>query len=103
MRAVLSSPARRRWLGRLVLALVCAALLASLPSSQGGDDAATMALANELATVRARIVERQAANTRLRRDIAGLKNDPRAIEDAARDELGMVYPDELVVRIEVAR
>lgn len=39
-------------------------------------------------------------NAALRRDIAALRSDVRAIEDRARTDLGMVYPDEVVLRIE---
>lgn len=100
MRAVLSSPARRRWLGRFALALVGVGMLASLPTSNGDEGSGeARELSRELAEVRTKIHERQAANRRLRRDIAALKTDPAAIERAARDELGMVYPDEVVIRI----
>lgn len=100
MRADLVTPVRRRWIGRLALALVCAALLASLPSSSGQSDSArSMTLRRELAEVRARTEARRADNRRLRREIAALKTDPRAIESAARDQLGMVYDNEVVIRI----
>ena len=33
---------------------------------------------------------------RLERQVAGLRDDPEAIERIARDEMGMVKPDELV-------
>jgi cell division protein FtsB len=36
----------------------------------------------------------------LRREVRGLQNDPRVIEKAARGELGMARPDELVVVFE---
>jgi cell division protein FtsB len=42
-------------------------------------------------------------NAELRRDISALKQDPRAIEEIARDELGMVFPDEVVIRVERGR
>ena len=100
MRTILSSPVRRRWLGRFVLACGCAAGLAALPVATDGDkDGEIARLGEELDDVRARIVDRRAVNSRLRRDISALKNDSRAIERAARDQLGLVYPSELVVRI----
>ncbi len=40
-----------------------------------------------------------ARNAALRRDIAALRSDIGAIEDRARADLGMVYPDEIVLRI----
>jgi cell division protein FtsB len=41
-----------------------------------------------------------ADNARLARDVEALKNDPGAIEDIARDELGLVYPGEIVLRLD---
>ena len=45
----------------------------------------------------------ETSNADKRRRIRALKNDPRAIEDIARAELGMTYPGELVIRIEARR
>lgn len=39
-------------------------------------------------------------NDRLRREVDALKSDVSAIEDIARDELGMVRPGEIIIRIE---
>lgn len=39
-------------------------------------------------------------NTKLRREIEALKNDPRALERVAREELGFVRPGELVLKLE---
>lgn len=39
-------------------------------------------------------------NAGLGSEIRALKEDPYAIEDIARHELGMVYPGELVIRVE---
>jgi hypothetical protein len=39
-------------------------------------------------------------NTVLARDIHALQTDVSAIEDRARADLGMVYPDEIVLRVE---
>ena len=38
-------------------------------------------------------------NAALMRDIEALRNDVGAIEDRARADLGMVYPDEVVLRV----
>lgn len=40
-----------------------------------------------------------AANTRLVREISDLRQDPRAIERLAREELGFAHPDETVFLI----
>lgn len=39
-------------------------------------------------------------NARLRREIEALRDDPRALERAAREELGYVRPGELVFTLE---
>lgn len=54
----------------------------------------------ELDRTRAQIASRRSDNAELRRDIDALKNDPAAIEDIARRELGMVRPGEVVLRLE---
>ena len=40
-----------------------------------------------------------ARNAALRREIEALRTDIPAIEDRARADLGMVYPDEIVLRL----
>lgn len=44
----------------------------------------------------------RAENQRLRRQIEALEGDESAIEDIAREELGMVRPSEVIIRIERA-
>jgi cell division protein FtsB len=39
-------------------------------------------------------------NDRLRRELSALADDPAALERAAREELGLVRPGELVFRLE---
>jgi cell division protein FtsB len=46
----------------------------------------------------ARIVALRAENARLRRRVEALRSDPDAIEAAAREMLGLVRRDEIVVR-----
>jgi cell division protein FtsL len=60
-----------------------------------------------LASLQRSLDNQQRANSRLddevqslRREVQGLQNDPRVIEKAARGELGMARPDELVVVFE---
>ena len=82
-----------------MLAIVCAGLFASLPSSSGdGEGADTAGMALELAEVRSEIADTQRDNRMLRRKISALKTDPRAIERAARDELGMIHEGEVILR-----
>jgi cell division protein FtsB len=68
---------------------------------QGGASARRLAeMRTDLERTRAAILELRLANLELRRDIAALRDDPRAIEEIARDDLGMVYPGEIVIRVE---
>lgn len=90
-------PALRRWSVRLVLAIVVAALIAWVPA--GDDDRATK-LRDQLDTMRAEAKTLRAKNARLATEVEALRTDPKAIESHARDELGMVYPGELVLRLE---
>jgi cell division protein FtsB len=39
-------------------------------------------------------------NVRLRREVEALRDDPRALERAAREELGLVKPGEIVFSLE---
>jgi cell division protein FtsB len=90
-------PALRRWSVRLVLAIVVAALIAWVPA--GDDDRATK-LRDQLDAMRAEATTLRAKNARLAAEVEALRTDPKAIEAHARDELGMVYPGELVLRLE---
>jgi cell division protein FtsB len=42
-------------------------------------------------------------NAQFRRDCEALRSDPSAIEDIARDEMGMVHDNELIILVESAR
>lgn len=90
-------PALRRWSVRLVLATVVAALIAWVPA--GDDDRATK-LRAQLDALRAEAVTLRAKNAKMAAEVEALRTDPKAIEQHARDELGMVYPNELVLRLE---
>jgi cell division protein FtsB len=95
-------PLWRRWASRLGLAFVLAAGLAYLPyrllDSPGVRQAPQ--LSNELAETREAIESLRIENERYRREIDALKNEPEAIEDIARSELGMVRPGEVVIRVD---
>ncbi|MER2560370.1 MAG: septum formation initiator family protein [Myxococcaceae bacterium] len=41
-------------------------------------------------------------NARMRREVEALRDDPRALERAAREELGLVKPGEIVFSLEGA-
>ena len=60
-------------------------------------------LRSELQDIRARRAELTAENAELRREIDGLRQDPSVIEDIAREDLGMVRPDEIIIRVEAEK
>ena len=107
MRKVLADmhvpPAWRRWTIRAALAAGVALAVAYVPwRIAGGGDRADK-LEGQLARIRAAAAELELDNARLAREIQALRTDPQAIEDHARDELGMVYPGELVLSVERRR
>jgi cell division protein FtsB len=54
----------------------------------------TVRAKREYAALAAHVAQLKAENARLRARARLLKNDPRAIESLARDELGLIYPGE---------
>ncbi len=54
---------------------------------------------SEMEEVRVRQAKLTADNARLRREIDGLRRDPSVIEDIAREDLGMVRADEIIIRV----
>lgn len=90
-------PALRRWSIRLVLALIVAAAIAWVPA---GDDAQAAHLRGQLDAIRAEATTLRAKNAKLAAEVEALRTSPAAIEAHARDELGMVYPGEIVLRLE---
>lgn len=92
-------PALRRWGARLGLALLIAVAIGYLPGQVLRRDprAAKLDAQIEQLSTEARTIA--AHNAMLRRDIAALRSDIGAIEDRARADLGMVYPDEIVLRL----
>jgi cell division protein FtsB len=92
-------PAFRRWGARFALALVIAIAIGYLPGQLVRRDprAAKLDAQIEQLTVDARQVA--ARNAALRRQIAALRSDIGVIEDRARADLGLVYPDEIVLSL----
>ena len=81
----------------MVLALVVAGAIAWVPT--GGDERADR-LRLQLLDLRTEITTLRSENARLAGEVEALRTDRRAIEDHARDELGMVYPGEMVLKLE---
>lgn len=92
----------RRWTGRIVLAVLLAAGLAYLPyrllDGTGVSDAPR--LRAELSETRAESERMRRENQQLARECEALRTDPTAIEDIARDDIGLVHPGEIIIRIE---
>ncbi len=57
-------------------------------------------LSNEVRELKERNERQATENARLRREADALKNDDRAIERAAREDLGFVKPQEVVISLE---
>ena len=92
-------PAFRRWGVRCALARAIAIAIGYVPGQVARRDprAARLEAQIEELTAEARVVA--ARNAALRREIDALRTDVGAIEDRARTDLGMVYPDEIVLRL----
>jgi cell division protein FtsB len=97
------TPAARRWIVRLALALVVAVAIGYVPAELVRRDPRAVKLDGELDRAEAEARELAAGNAALAREIAGLRDDVGAIETRARADLGMVYPGEIVMRVEAPR
>lgn len=95
-------PAFRRWTARLGLALVVAIAIGYLPGQLLRRDPRSAKLDRQLAEIAAEAKNLETRNAALMRDIEALRTDVGAIEARARADLGMVYPDEIVLRVEAA-
>jgi cell division protein FtsB len=98
------SPRWQRWALRMALATGLAVGLAYLPYRLLDGDAARKAQSlreqHQRAVAGSRVLAEE--NERLRYEIEALKSDASAIEDIAREELGMVRPGEIILRMEEA-
>jgi outer membrane murein-binding lipoprotein Lpp len=92
-------PAFRRWGVRFVLAIGIAIAIGYVPSQVARRDPRAGRLEAQIDQLTAEGREVAAKNAELRRQIAALRSDVAAVEDHARADLGMVYPDEIVLRL----
>jgi cell division protein FtsB len=92
-------PAFRRWGARLGLALLIAIAIGYVPGQILRRDPRAAKLEAQIAELAAEARVVAARNAVLRRDIAALRSDIGAIEDRARADLGMVYPDEVLLQL----
>src|SRR3954451_20817521 len=93
------APALRRWMMRFGLALVVAIALGYVPGQLLRRDPRAIALEHKLEAARAEERQLAAENALIYREVESLRTDVGAIEDHARADLGMVYPDEVVLRV----
>jgi cell division protein FtsB len=92
-------PVVRRWTTRAALAIVVAAVIGYVPGHVMRRDPRAAKIEAQLAELDVEAQELTARNTELVREIEALRTDVGAIEDRARADLGMVYPDEIVLRV----
>lgn len=92
-------PAFRRWGARLGLAVLIAIAIAYVPGQVLQRDPRAAKLEAQIDQLTREAHDVAARNAGLRRDIAALRSDIGAIESRARTELGMAYPDEVVLRL----
>lgn len=97
------APAWRRWTARIALAVGVAAAIAIAPTMIDRGDERADKLRAQLRDTEAKIDALGRANAAVLDDIHGLRSEVGAIERRARDELGMVYPGELVIQIDEPR
>ncbi|MHB8876590.1 MAG: FtsB family cell division protein [Myxococcaceae bacterium] len=81
-------------------AVVLAFLLAAASAVNAGGFRRYVSLRQELASLGERNRAAVEENRALRREIEALRSDPRALERAAREELGFVKPGEVVLIVE---
>jgi cell division protein FtsB len=92
-------PAFRRWGARLGLALLIAIGIGYVPGQVLRRDPRAAKLEAQIEELTAEARALAVRNAALRREIGALRSDIGAIEDRARADLGMVYPDEVVLRL----
>jgi cell division protein FtsB len=95
-------PAFRRWGARLGLAVIVALVIGYAPGEILRRDPRTAKLQLQLDAIGVEERALAAENHRITRDINALQTSIGAIEARARADLGMVYPDEIVLRVERA-
>lgn len=92
-------PAARRWTARAALAIVVAAVIGYVPAQVLRRDPRSAKLEAQISELDVEAKQLAARNAELVREIEALRNDVAAIENRARADLGMVYPDEIVLRV----
>jgi cell division protein FtsB len=85
----------------MIWAAVAVSLVLALSSlANPGGFRRSWRLQDDVRALQARTARLEVENARLRREVTSLKEDPQAIERAAREELGLVRPGELIIALE---
>jgi cell division protein FtsB len=92
-------PAVRRWTLRAMLAIAIAAVIGYVPGQVMRRDPRATKLEVQIGELDVEAKELAARNAELVREIEALRTDVGAIEHRARADLGMAYPDEIVIRV----
>ena len=82
-----------------MLAVVVATVIGYLPAQVLRRDPRTVKLREQIDALDAEARALAVGNAALRREIRGLATDIGAVEERARADLGMAYPDEVVFRV----
>ena len=93
------APPLRRWLMRLGLAIIVAIAIGYVPAQLFRRDPRAVKLSVQLEELRTEARDLAAGNAALFRTVQALRTNVGAIENRARADLGMVYPDEVVLRV----
>ena len=93
------APPLRRWMTRLGLAIVVAIAIGYLPAQLLRRDPRAVKIERQIEVVQKESRELAAENEALYRKVEALRTDVSAIEERARADLGMVYPDEVILRV----
>lgn len=88
---------RRKWLWASV---TIAFVLAAWSASAEGGFRRYLSLSQQVENLRAKNRQTADENTKLRKEVEALRGDTRAIERAAREELGFIRPGEVVIHLE---
>lgn len=92
-------PMWRRWLMRLGLAVAIVMFIALVPAKFLANSGPAQQIDRENRALRDEIERLGAQRLQLQRDVHALATDVRAVEALARDELGLTYPGERVLKL----
>lgn len=81
-------------------AVVAAGALALMSALDAGGFRRYLALRREIAALEEKNQRLAEQNQHLTREVEGLRKDPKALERAAREELGFIKPGEIVFNLE---